>query len=222
MPDTDVEQHNPKVDRLRVLEAVYESLGDDTMSSVRGAEIREELELSDDRAANAMKYLEDDGLLNAIWTYGDRTPMSVRITHLGVKLMEAAKEKPAESATDGLSPYNVITNNVTIHHADSSGIQIGTVASTQHNTFTINDVDKLRELVARIESQLPQLREELGDEAASDLESDMALVQGQLDLPKRKDHVIRACLGSIKAILEGAGGNLAASGILDLLGQIHF
>ena len=43
-----------------------------------------------------------------------------------------------------------------------------------------------------------------------------------LESPRPKKHIIRESLHSVRTILEGAGGNLAAAGLLDALQHINF
>ena len=47
-----------------------------------------------------------------------------------------------------------------------------------------------------------------------ELSSDMATVEAQIVSPNPKDNIVRASLGSIRRILEGAGGGAAAQLLL--------
>lgn len=47
----------------------------------------------------------------------------------------------------------------------------------------------------------------------AELQADLAAIKAQLASPKPKQSVMRKCLGSIRRILEAAGGNLVASGL---------
>lgn len=217
------EANDPKVVRTRMLDAIYDKLKDDTASYVSLWDIRDELGLSDERAANAASYLEGEGLIKVRPTAGgQRTPHFAHITHHGVKAMEAARDEPEQSAATGLAPYGNIYH-VTIHASPGSAFQIGNVSSTQTNRISSSgsgDDSELRKLLAEIESKMPELRQALGEKAA-ELESDAEFVKGEIDLPKRRTHLIKASLQNIGVILQGAGGNLAATGILNLLHQIH-
>ena len=86
------------------------------------------------------------------------------------------------------------------------------------NLFTFHDSEKVREFAAQVEAQMSQLLQELGAEAATDVESNVALVAANVDKP-RKEHVVRACLQLVKTILENGAGGVAPAALLALLGQ---
>jgi hypothetical protein len=64
--------------------------------------------------------------------------------------------------------------------------------------------------------------EELGlnTEEASELNTELSTIEVQSGSPKPKTTIIKESLKSIRAILEGATGNVAAAGLLALLASI--
>lgn len=87
MTDLDTDR---RANRLRVMAAIFEQTQDDTTVFVALWDIREAMELTDDGMANAVDFLEGEGLVTTIRPgTGQRTPMHGMITHRGVSWMEA-------------------------------------------------------------------------------------------------------------------------------------
>jgi len=60
-----------------------------------GSALRAELGLPDEDLSAACAYLADEGLISVDWT-SHRTPASVSLTHVGIRLMEEQEEELTE------------------------------------------------------------------------------------------------------------------------------
>jgi hypothetical protein len=90
MTDLDTDR---RANRLRVMEAIFAQTQDDATVFVALWDVREALDLTDDGMANAVDFLEGEGLITTLRTgTGQRTPMHAMITHQGVSWMEAQAE----------------------------------------------------------------------------------------------------------------------------------
>jgi hypothetical protein len=90
--------------------------------------------------------------------------------------------------------------------------------STQ--TIKVNDLDlkAVAELVTQIE--LAVRGEKIESGLLAEIQADVAALKAQLASPKPKQSIIRECLGSLRRVLEEAGGNLVASGLPTAIGVI--
>lgn len=105
------------------------------------------------------------------------------------------------------------------HFGDVSGSQIQISSSgstqTQANTTTGTDVDALRGLIEALDAAINH-RSEQGS-VTDELRAELATLRAQAESPKPKWEVIKATARSIKAVAEGAAGN-----ILGGVAQPHF
>jgi hypothetical protein len=221
---TEIDEYDPKIDRVRVLEAVYEALKDDTMSFVNMREVRDELGLSDERAGNAANFLEGEGLIKVKHTLGSHTPMLGQITHRGVKTIEESKAEPTKATEAGLAPYSVIINGNVI----GSAFQQGSPGATQHyqaGDITVGTDTKkaIADFVAQFEAQARKLVE-LGEQTQADVDrmsADVATMKAQAASPAPKKHFLAECKNSIKSVLEHGIGGMLTVGLLALVALIH-
>jgi hypothetical protein len=61
---------------------------------------------------------------------------------------------------------------------------------------------------------------DLGVDQAAELRSEIATVEAQVQSPKPKGRTIKDALGTIQRILEGAGGNIVAALLPELIKRI--
>lgn len=116
--------------------------------------------------------------------------------------------------------------SVTYHHIknffqgniDRSQIQIETAASTQNHSNVEINVPQLREVVKALKSSLGKLP--LDNNAQAELLAETQTLESQSNSPKPNDSILRKSLGSVHRILEGAAGNLVASGLLTQIGGL--
>lgn len=218
----DVEQR--RATRLRVLSMIYEQAGDNTRQLVDLFAIREPLGLTDDEMANAIDYLEQQGLIDSSRTYhGQHTPMHASISHRGVIEMEKSAQSP-EQPTDYFPPLNSVV--VHIGTVTGSAFQIDSPGATQNSDIKVGGVsvdsaEQIRQFVREFTERLPALRQELTPDAVAEIIPDLETVRVQIDAPKPRKHVVKDCLESIKAVLEHAAGGVIAAGLLGQLSSIH-
>jgi DNA-binding transcriptional MerR regulator len=86
--------------------------------------------------------------------------------------------------------------------------------------MTVGDIsiESIRELLNELESQTADL--ELPEAEGQELAAEIATVKAQIDSPKPKKQIIRESLHTIRSILEGISGNLAAAPLLELIKHI--
>jgi len=115
-----------------------------------------------------------------------------------------------EKEAAGPASYQVIINN-NIGSMNNSQLQQGTHGSTQ--ILDINSsLEGLNDFLSVLNDSSAQLS--LMREQQSELEAEIKTIQSQLESPKPKQSIISKCLGSIRSILEGAAGNVTATGLL--------
>lgn len=132
--------------------------------------------------------LEEDGVLGEEMTFSD-----------------------SEKITAERHQYNI--NNF---HAPVTGTQIqqGSPESKQSIKADVVSMDSVTQFIHALRGELPKLTIE--DDAHRELSSDIATVEAQISSPNPKDDIVRTGLGSIRRILEGASGGIAAQLLLQL------
>lgn len=133
------------------------------------------------------------------------------ITGEGMSFSTTEKERAQAHAVT----YNI--KNYIHGNISDSQIHVESVGSTQNQTteFDIGQVAKFIEaLKGTIE--ILGLDEKEKKEAASEIET----LEAQIKSPNPKQSIIRESLGSVRRILEGATGNLVASGLLNQIGVL--
>lgn len=109
---------------------------------------------------------------------------------------------PAEKIAASHISYSINIENMT-----GSQLQQGTTGSTQ--TFTQSaDLSAISTFVDKL---LPAIGELSNPTDRNQLQSDLETIRSQLKAPTPKTGMIRECLNSIKTVLEGTAGNLAAT-----------
>lgn len=118
---------------------------------------------------------------------------------------------PKERETAKKTSYN-ITNFY--GPVQSPQIQQDATHSIQISTIQQFDTSAVHSFITELQQNLSQLN--LKAEIEQELQAEIQTVQAQVDSPKPKNSVIRECLGSIKRVLEGAGGGVAAQLLMQL------
>lgn len=113
-----------------------------------------------------------------------------------------------EKEAAGPASYQIINN---IGSMQNSQLQQGTHGSTQILDIN-NSLEGLNDFLSVLNDSSAQLS--LMREQQSELEAEIKTIQSQLESPKPKQSIISECLGSIRSILEGAAGNVTATGLL--------
>ena len=115
-------------------------------------------------------------------------------------------------AAPGATTFNIQTYVGTMHNSQlQSDVRGSAVQTLTANTL---DLDAVAKVVAQIEKQVMR---DAPSAMLMELQADIASIKAQLDSPKPKHPVIREGLRSLRAVLEQAGGNLAASGVVGAL-----
>lgn len=101
-----------------------------------------------------------------------------------------------------------ITYNVNIENMTGSQLQQGTTSSSQTYNAQGTDLSAVAEFVERL---LPAIGELSDPTDREQVQSDLDTIRSQLRAPKPKTGMIRECLNSVRTVLEGTTGNLAAT-----------
>ncbi len=205
-----------KADRLRVMNEFFEVAGGSELELIDTGAVRAKLGLSDQEIADACKYLEGQGLINAGRGLGRKFPPWVQLTHWGIREVEESRERP-EDPTEHFPPLVTVTHI----HGDvvGSAIQAGSPGATQTTTVGDLNLELVREVVDRYETEEAALG--LDASKAEEARAEMNTIKAQLASPRPKLVVVRESLTSLRAIVEGAAGSVAAAGLLALLARIH-
>ena len=104
-------------------------------------------------------------------------------------------------------------------HGDIHDSQIQIEATNSSQTKTVEfDVKQLTKLVAALRSTIDAVG--VDDNGKQELDSEISTLEAQIKSPKPKSSIIGESLSSIRRILEGASGNLVASGLLNQMGAL--
>ena len=131
---------------------------------------------------------------------------------LGEGLSFTREEKEVATRTE----YNITNFYGAI---ENSQFQQQTKDSIQVKSVLPLDFDSIIEIMNEIRQNANKLN--LKQEDEQELESDIITIEAQSKSPKPKNTVIKGCLKSIRSILEGAGGGVAAT-LLTKLAEIVF
>ena len=133
--------------------------------------------------------LEEDGILGLGMTFSD-----------------------AEKKEAGNKSYNINIFYGTVHNPQ---IQQGSLQSNQFFTSASIDERKISKILSDINREITKLK--LSVEDKSELNAELLTITTQTKSSKPKRNIIKECFDSVKRILEGAGGSIAAK----LLEQIN-
>jgi len=104
-------------------------------------------------------------------------------------------------------------------HGDIHDSQIQIEATNSSQTKTVEfDVKQLTKLVEALRSTIDAVG--VDDNGKQELDSEISTLEAQIKSPKPKSSIIGESLSSIRRILEGASGNLVASGLLNQMGAL--
>ena len=100
----------------------------------------------------------------------------------------------------------------------NSQIQQGSTASQQTIKVEGESLGSIDQFIKTLRNELPSLNME--KESNRELSSEIATVEAQISSPNPKSNIIRESLSSIRRILEGAGGGVAAQLLMQLQGLL--
>jgi hypothetical protein len=202
--------------RLRVMNAIYEASGASEHTLVSGAQLMEDLGLSDEDLADACKYLEGEHLIKprgGMWEH--LTPFRLNITHWGIKEMEQSHQAPGEP-TQHFPPLSVVYVNGNVI---GSAIQSGSPGAHQEVTFGDLDLSAVSKFLSEYDARSADLG--IPSPQAEELAADMDTVRSQLKSPRPKKSVITESLRSARSILEIAAGGAGTVALQEILKLIH-
>jgi hypothetical protein len=211
-----VDLNKRKADRLRVMNEFFDVASGSERVIIGTEAVCTQLGLSDQEMADACSYLEGEGLIRPMPGLWSRPfPHRIQLTHWGIIEVEEPREHP-ETPTEHFPPLSTV-----IHfYGDVIGspIQAGSPGATQ--TTTVGDLNL--ELVREVVDQYEKDEAALGLDASKveEARAEIRTIRAQLDSPRPKPVVVRESLTSLRAIVEGAAGSMAAVGLLDLLARI--
>ncbi|MEM7064208.1 MAG: hypothetical protein AAF572_13720 [Cyanobacteria bacterium P01_B01_bin.77] len=201
-----VDINQERLNRLCLLEKIYEESGGDENCPVDPQNIARELGLDLNDLDRAMQYLKGEGLISY-----QNSLVNARITHLGIKEIENAKTTP-DKATEYFPPFNLIyvEGNVT-----NSQLQQATSHSQQTLTVEAPLKSSILQTLSEIRASITEL--ELKEQITNDLIGEIETIKAQSKVSQPKQSVIAASLGAIRSILKGT---VEKAGAASLAGEL--
>jgi len=187
--------------RFAFLRKVAQDTNSDPDSMVDMWEVGEELGYSRSQTERVVHYLVEEGLLQHMAIGG-----IISITHQAVKELESAIRKPSQP-TEHFPPVNIMY----VASMQNSQVQQGTSRSTQTGNLSAGDLDVMRDWVEEAQNRLQEL--DLNPEGVDEISTQLATLRAQLGSKKPNTTILREGGKTVRAILEGATGNVAG-GIL--------
>ncbi|ESA34036.1 multi- copper enzyme maturation abc-type transport system permease component-like protein [Leptolyngbya sp. Heron Island J] len=187
-----VDINQERLNRLYLLEKIYDESGGDENCPVGTQHIARELGWDFNDLDRAMQYLKGDGLIS----YKNFLD-NAKITHLGIKEIENARTNP-DKPTEHFPPFNLIyvEGNVT-----NSQLQQATSHSQQTLTVEALLKDSILQTLSEIKASVNELG--LKDQIENDLIGEIETIEAQSKVSKSKKGVITASLEAIRSILKG-------------------
>lgn len=133
---------------------------------------------------------------------------SASLTLLGARICQQI----LATQSAGLTVISGVTNSqVTV---GSSHVE-GRIDVTNSAGMASGDLlDVVRTILSFVESS------ELPNDTVAELRADLETIRLQLESPKPKGTVVRACLQNIKAVVQGVAGNAAYAGLAELVKRL--
>ena len=126
--------------------------------------------------------------------------------------MSFSPEEKNKAKGDTYHIRNYIEGNI-----QDSQIQIEATDSSQVKIIEF-DTGKLAELIAALRGTIDLIG--IDENGKQELNSEIGTLEAQINSPNPKNTIIGESLSSIRRILEAAGGNLVASGLLNQMGAL--
>lgn len=184
--------------RFRFLQALYEKTKDNRFELADIETLGKQLGFEKDEVYTIIDYLSAEQLVKAS---GGGV---VRIQHLGIVEVEEALTKPDEP-TQHFPAFNIMY----VEQMINSQVQQGTSQSSQSAVINHSSVESISKFIQRLKGHISDLN--LNPEDKREVEAEIATINTQLSSSRPKAGIIKECLGSLRRILEGAGGGILAS-----------
>ena len=185
--------------RFRFLKALYDRVGDNIATAHHYSWLADDIGLDHPSAGRFAQHLHSQGLLSLT------TDGQVRITHIGVREIEAAVTKP-QLPTQHFPAYVINIQTMT-----NSSIQQGTQHSSSVIIVNQNEVQSLKQLVTHIRESADKIP--LSSQERTEMEAEFRTLESQLSSPKPKHVIVSESLRTLRTILENAGAALLAATI---------
>jgi hypothetical protein len=189
--------------RFRILNRLYEVSSGNQFVHVNVWDLGKEIGISHEDTNVITQYLEGEGLLEGVAMGG-----GIAITHYGVKQVEEALSAP----TRPTRYFPPVLNIINIHRMEGSQIQQGNIDSNQIMQPTQAGLESLDRFLVLLAARLPELN--LSTDAGVDMTADIQTLEAQRSSTHPKGTIIRESLRSIRTVVEGAAGSVAATEIL--------
>lgn len=198
-----------KKNRFQFLKSLWELSEHDTRKMFSMNAIGAQLGFDPPLTRIIENYLKEENLVRFV---GKKDQDGIiAITHEGIKEIEDALSKP-DKPTEHFLPFNIIS----IGQMINSQVQQASPGAIQIINGNENKFEEVKEILRSLKVSIDQLN--LNPQKKIDIQADIGTVESQLSSSKPKISIITECLNSIRAILEEAGGGLAASFIAKLIG----
>jgi hypothetical protein len=135
------------------------------------------------------------------------TDSGPRLTELGELLLNAARQSLA-------------TNTTIIQGVTNSQVAVGS-SRIKGDISIIEQPLERSDLIAAVHDLARRVEElELGQEAEEEILADLATIRSQLDSPRPKRRIIRACAENVQAVLQSAVGSAVYAGFIEVLKRL--
>jgi len=209
-----------RANRLRVMNTIFDLADGLQTTMVNTDDLRSTTGSNLTELSSALYYLKGEFLIKAMDSaYAQMPPPAVWLTHLGIKEIEKARNEP-EQGSAHFPPLVSIQH----FHGDVIGSSIlnGSPGATQVSTTTVGDISltRLGDFIRQWDhleanSQLP-----IG--LPTQAEDEVDILRAQLKSAMPRSRAIKETWHSLRTVLEGAGGLMAGTGLLEAMNQVHF
>jgi hypothetical protein len=189
--------------RYELLKSLYVKTKADPSHYIEDSELRKELSLNREEFLPVVMELNSKGFVNLL-------QQAIAITFPGIHEVERVESDP-NHGTD----YFPAINLMYVEQAWNSQIQQGTSESTQSMQFTTTDLQSLTEFIKKLGDAVAKLN--LGSDDEKQAKAEIATVEAQASSTRPNRVILRESLTSLRRILEGAAGEIAATLLQELL-----
>lgn len=137
---------------------------------------------------------------------------AIKLDKLGIKGTEFS------FSNEEVARAQQVTNNYSFHNSGSFAGNFGHANTTGDISQQGINIQQAADVVGQIKRYLPQLAEAGVDLPA--LEQRLNMVAEETQRREPNQGILRAALTDIRNLVSGAGGNLAAAGVVELLKQL--
>jgi hypothetical protein len=137
-----------------------------------------------------------------------RTGNPLKLTELGELLLDEQARRSAPTSTTIIQ--GVVNSQIAV---GSSRIK-GDISIIEQPMERSDFIAAVEELISRV------VELELGQQAVDEVLADLATIRSQLDSPRPKRSIIRACATNVQAVLQSAAGSAVYVGLIEILKRL--